>query len=68
MHIGVTATPCRTNGQGLGDVYQTMVLGPTPAELTDDGYLLPCRVFAPPNVNTDGVPIRGGDLRPGCAG
>ena len=64
VHIGVTATPCRTNGQGLGDVYQTMVLGPTPAELTDDGYLLPCRVFAPSNVNTDGVPIRGGDLDP----
>lgn len=46
--LGVTATPCRTNGQGLGDVFDCMVLGPSMRELIADGYLLPPRLIAPP--------------------
>lgn len=46
--LGVTATPCRTNGQGLGDVFDCMVLGPSMKELIADGYLVPPRVVAPP--------------------
>lgn len=46
--LGVTATPVRTNGQGLGDVFDAMVLGPTMKELIADGYLVPPRVVAPP--------------------
>jgi DNA repair protein RadD len=29
--LGVTATPCRCDGRGLGEWYQSMVLGPTAA-------------------------------------
>lgn len=46
--LGVTATPCRTNGQGLGDVFDVMVLGPSMKELIALGYLLPPKVVAPP--------------------
>ena len=46
--LGVTATPCRTNGQGLGDVFDCMVLGPSMKELIADGYLVRPRVVAPP--------------------
>lgn len=46
--IGVTATPCRTDGQGLGEVFDSMVLGPSMADLIADGFLVPFRVFAPP--------------------
>ena len=46
--LGVTATPCRTDGRGLGDVYDALVLGPSVRELVDGGYLSPCRVYAPP--------------------
>ena len=48
--LGVTATPCRTDGRGLGDVYDALVLGPSVRELVDGGYLSPCRVYAPPRV------------------
>lgn len=48
--LGVTATPCRTDGQGLGDVFDTMIEGPTMAELIELGNLVPPRVFAPPLV------------------
>ena len=46
--LGVTATPVRSDGRGLGEWYQAMVLGPSPAELTAAGHLAPARVFAPP--------------------
>jgi superfamily II DNA or RNA helicase len=38
--LGVTATPIRTDGQGLGDIFQDMILGPTPAELVKMGNLV----------------------------
>lgn len=60
--LGVTATPCRTNGQGLGDVFDEMVLGPTMRELIADGYLLPPRVVAPPTlVDLSSVHTAAGD-------
>lgn len=46
--IGMTATPCRADGSGLGVIYDTLILGPTVADLTARGYLVPARVFAPP--------------------
>lgn len=61
--IGVTATPCRTDGQGLGDVFDCMVLGPSMADLIADGYLVPFRVFVPPRkVDASAVRHEGGDL------
>jgi len=53
--LGVTATPCRLGGGGLGDVFDTLVMGPTVAELTAAGHLSPARIFAPPTINTKGV-------------
>ena len=46
--LGVTATPVRSDGRGLGEFYGQLVLGPTAAWLTANGYLAPARVFAPP--------------------
>lgn len=55
--IGVTATPCRTDGKGLGEIYETMVYGPTEKYLMetinpDTGltYLSPARGLEPPQV------------------
>lgn len=53
--LGVTATPTRLSGEGLGDVFDTMVLGPSTQELIDRGYLCAPRVFAPPTINTEGM-------------
>ena len=51
--LGVTATPCRADGAGLGShhdgVFDTMVIGPTMRDLINDGFLTEYRVFAPPS-------------------
>lgn len=60
--LGVTATPCRLAGRGLGDVFEHMILGPSVRELTDSGYLTPAQVYAPPiPCSLKGVRSRGGD-------
>jgi len=49
--LGVTATPERADGKGLGiqadGVFHTMVTGPTMRELISRGYLTEYRIFAP---------------------
>lgn len=61
--LGVTATPCRLSGEGLGDIFDCMVIGPTTAELTEQGYLTPARIFSPPTVDTSGLHIQAGDFK-----
>lgn len=46
-HLGMSATPCRLDGKGLGEFYDQIVYGPSIRELTERGYLSRCRVFAP---------------------
>ena len=60
--LGVTATPERLDGQGLGGVFRTMVLGPTIGKLTEAGHLVPALVYAPPAPDLSGVAIRGGEF------
>jgi DNA repair protein RadD len=60
--LGVTATPERLDGRGLGDVFETMITGPDVAELTRQGYLVPAVVYAPSvAVDLSGVRTRAGD-------
>jgi DNA repair protein RadD len=60
--LGVTATPVRTDGRGLGEHYERMVLGPLPAWLTDNDYLAAARVFAPPiGFDVRQLRVRAGD-------
>lgn len=48
--LGMTATPQRSDGSPLGDVFDALVVGATVAELTELGHLVPCRVWSPPEV------------------
>lgn len=60
--LGVTATPCRTDGTGLRDAgYTTLILGPSVTELTAAGYLTPAQVYAPAAVDLSGVHTARGD-------
>lgn len=45
--LGLTATPQRSDGKPLGDVFDSLVVGSTVRELTELGHLVPCRVWAP---------------------
>jgi superfamily II DNA or RNA helicase len=60
--LGVTATPIRSDGRGLGEWYSAMVMGPTPAELTEQGFLAAARVLAPPGPSMIQVRKRMGDF------
>jgi superfamily II DNA or RNA helicase len=53
--IGLTATPCRTDGRGLGNVFDVLVEGPQIAELIAMGRLVPPKIYAPPPPNLTGV-------------
>lgn len=65
--VGLSATPVRTDGRGLDDIFQAIVPGPSVKELTDMGYLSPYRIFAP-NTKPDLTGIRksGGDWARGA--
>lgn len=45
--LGLTATPQRLDGKGLGAHFDQLLLGPTVAELIAQGYLSDYRLFAP---------------------
>ena len=59
--LGVTATPCRMTGRGLGDVFDTLIVGPTVEDLTADGWLAQCEVYAPGVIDVSGVGTASGD-------
>jgi superfamily II DNA or RNA helicase len=66
IDIGVTATPERLDGKGLGPYFDVMVEGPSVAELISQGYLSPYRMFAPRNVvDVSAIKNLGGDFNQG---
>jgi len=64
--IGVTATPCRLDGTGLGKhvggFFDTMIQGPSISDLIAGGFLCPPKVYAPPTgLDLKSVKSRYGD-------
>ena len=59
--LGLTATPCRGDGLGLGNIFKTMIECPQIAELIAQGYLVKSRVYAPINPDLRGVRTQAGD-------
>jgi DNA repair protein RadD len=53
--IGLTATPCRADGRGLGNIFDVIVEAPQVAELITLGKLVPAKIFAPPAPDLRGV-------------
>lgn len=60
--LGVSATPIRLDGRGLGEHYQSMVIGPSARWLTENGFLANAKVLAPPGIQTKGLRKRMGDF------
>ena len=64
VHLGLSATPYRADGQGLGDAYDDLVVVSTPAQLIAEGFLVEPRVFTvrPSELpDLSGVRTRRGD-------
>ena len=59
--IGLTATPCRNDGRGLGNVYEELVECGSIRELTAQGYLVPNRIVAPSIPDLQKIRLVAGD-------
>ena len=61
--LGVTATPVRQDGRGLGAMFDQLVHGPSADQLMATGYLTPAKIYAPPPVaDLTGIHRRAGDF------
>ncbi len=61
--LGVSATPARTDGQGLKQQYDDLIVGPSVNWLLQKQYLSPFKLYAAPaQINTKGVKITAGDF------
>jgi superfamily II DNA or RNA helicase len=59
--LGMTATPCRGDGRGLGNIFDTMIECPQVADLIVGGFLVKSRVYAPVDPDLRGVRVEQGD-------
>lgn len=59
--IGLTATPCRGDGRGLGAIFQAMVECPSIEELIKSGFLVGTKVYAPNKPDLSKVKVTAGD-------
>jgi superfamily II DNA or RNA helicase len=62
IKLGVTATPMRMTGAGLGEIFDKLIVGSTIPELVEQKYLAEHEVYAPPNkLNLDKIRTIRGD-------
>ena len=59
--IGMSATPCRSHGRGLGNYFTKIIEGPQIPELIKLKHLVPTIYYAPANPDLRGVETRQGD-------
>jgi superfamily II DNA or RNA helicase len=59
--LGLSATPCRGDGRGLGGIFTRLIEAPQVAELVEQRHLVRSRVYAPVDPNLRGVTVRNGD-------
>ena len=59
--VGLTATPFRLDGRGLGDLFGELVIAAWPDELCDRGILHRPKVYAVSSPDMSGVKIIAGD-------
>jgi superfamily II DNA or RNA helicase len=62
FHVGLSGTPERLDGKGLGPYFKEIIHGPPPRWLIDNGFLAKYKMATPPGINTDGVHRLGGDF------
>lgn len=64
--LGLTATPTRADGKGLGDIFDALFVVRSFKELAADGHLvIPVVRSSPLNINLDSIKSTGGDYNLG---
>jgi DNA repair protein RadD len=59
--LGLTGTPCRLDGRGLGEMFDRIIPTCSTADLIGDGMLSPIKYFAPSKPELSGIRTRAGD-------
>jgi DNA repair protein RadD len=59
--LGLTGTPCRLDGRGLGEMFDRIIPTCSTRDLIDDGMLAPIRYYAPSKPKLDDIRMRAGD-------
>ena len=59
--LGLTGSPARLDGRGLGEMFDEIVPTCSTRELIDEGLLAPIRYYAPSRPDLSGVSVRAGD-------
>lgn len=60
--LGITATPVRLNGDGLGDVNDRLIVGVSAKWLIENNFLAPYRYYAPSVADLSGIKIHRGEF------
>jgi superfamily II DNA or RNA helicase len=63
--VGLTATPERLDGRGLGEIYEEIIGATETRDLIALKYLVPARVFGPSQPSMNGVRTTAGDYNRG---
>lgn len=59
--LGLTATPCRSDGRGLDDLFERLHIIARPSELIAGGWLVAPEVYSVPPPDLSKVNVTGGD-------
>lgn len=65
FHVGVTATPYRLDGHGLGTLFEEIIVAAHPLELVELGYLVRPRIYTAPPPDLSGIRKVAGDYAQG---
>ena len=60
--IGFTATPERTDGRGLSEIYDDISYGESIPQMQSAGYLTPLKYYAPPIKGLESIHRKGDEL------
>ena len=61
--LGFTATPCRLNHGGLGEVYSDLITSVSTQWLIENNYLSPYKYYSVKLADTSGLHIRAGEYK-----
>lgn len=63
LRLGFTATPCRLNAGGLGEVYDKLITSVTTQWLIEHQYLSPYKYYSVKLADTSGLHVKAGDYK-----